>query len=133
MRHHVWFVGCILMMGLNLSGCNEGGQQVPTSKVMGTVTFQGSPVEDGRINFESDPPGYGAAGEIKQGAFEIKDVPLASYKVTVTPPLPAPPVPGEKPADTDPADIPAKYRTPTTSDLTAEIQAGDNALTFELE
>ncbi len=132
----ILFSSTVLMAtsALWLSGCGESAKGPPTGRVTGTVTFQGKPVDEGRINFESDPPGYGAAADVKQGNFAVDgDVVVGNYKVTVTAPPPKPPVPGQTATIADPKDIPAKYRLTKTSDLVAKVQAGSNKLTFDLK
>ncbi len=123
-----------LLCAINFIGCSGGGKELPSGSVSGTVTYQGKPVVEGRVDFESDPPGYGAGATIKDGQFAIEGgVVLGKYKVAIIPPPPPPPQPGVAPTDTDPADIPEKYRSLTTSDLTAEIKDGKNELKFELK
>ncbi len=128
------FSVALVVMGTLLTGCSEKADGPPTARVSGTVTFQGQPVQAGKVNFESDPPGYGASATIKQGKFSVDgDVVLGNYKVTITPPPPGPPVPGQTAELVDAKDIPEQYRVVKTSDLTAKVESGSNTFKFELK
>ncbi|MCR9119600.1 MAG: hypothetical protein NXI22_21920 [bacterium] len=118
-----WQFAVVLFSLLVCIGC--GSSQ--TGAVSGQVTYEGEPLETGRIVFHSTegPP---ASGEIENG--EIKNVetsglgagaPVGSVKIAVQ---------ATKP---DPKDstgmnvisiIPTKYADSSTSGLTAEIASG---------
>lgn len=134
MAHHFVREYCILALVLGLSGCDGGEKGKPTATVSGTVTFNGQPVKVGLVNFESDPPGNAAQGELKDGKFSVNGpVFLGKYKVTIGPPRGAPPIPGQTAPIPDMKDVPKKYESPRTSDLTAEVKKGSNDLKFELK
>ncbi|MCA9115024.1 MAG: hypothetical protein KDA79_08055 [Planctomycetaceae bacterium] len=121
-----------LFLSALISGCG-GADQQPESQVAGTVTFDGSPVKAGLINFEASAAGHAAQAKIEDGSFKVEaPIPPGSYKVSVTPPASGPPVPGESSPLPEAADIPEKYRTLESSDLKAEIREGDNNLEFKL-
>lgn len=116
---------------LCLAGCS--GESQPKGVVTGTVTYEGTPVKAGVVNFENSAAGQAAQATIVDGRFQVEvPIPPGIYEVSVTPPPSPPPTPGESTPPPDPADIPAKYRTLGTSDLTAEISEGTNELKFEL-
>ena len=119
---------------LCLSGCGRGG--APVGEVSGQVTFEGTPVGEGRVTFQSES---GAADEAllnKDGTYAIeKPMPAGEYKVVVMPLIvreradPRGPVVGvEKPAP----DIPPRYRTVGSTNLIATVKEGKNDLNFDM-
>lgn len=134
MRNCATGIVCLIAINLCLLGCGGGGSSKPTASVSGTVTFNGQPVKAGLVNFESDPPGNAAQGELKDGKFTLNGaVFLGKYKVSVGPPRLAPPVAGQTAPLPDTKDIPPKYETAKSSGLTAEVKAGSNTFTFDLK
>jgi hypothetical protein len=117
-----------------VAGCGDGKPSQPVGTVSGKVQFSGKPVETGVVNFESLKTGAAAQATISDGEFEVPvPVPLGQYKVTVSPPPEAPPVPGKKVPPPRAADIPVRYQTQKTSNLSAEVKEGSNEFTFELK
>jgi len=125
-------------------GCGEGDPlAAKRGSVSGTVTFDGQPVEEGRITFTPvGTEGQLAGAEIKDGEYSI---PLAQgpvagqHKVSIVAsrktgeqreaPMPAPP--GTK-IEVKEEYIPPKYNRQTT--LTADIEPGENTdVDFKLE
>ena len=133
LRKFVILAGACL--SLMVIGCGPTEKpEPPKSKVTGTVKFKGQPVKEGSVVFENKELGYVASGTIKDGAFTVPVIPIAKYKVFISPPQ-APPSsdPGKPNPPPDPADIPKNYREYATSDLSADIKAGDNTVTLELQ
>jgi hypothetical protein len=102
-------------------GCGSGGN---TGKVTGTVTFDGAPVPDGQITFESDTV---TGAQIKDGKFEA-DVPVGKHKVKIV-------ANREEGVAADGLPnfvsyIPKKYNEQTT--LEEEVKSGKNEFTFDL-
>ena len=125
-----------LLTVIPLAGCGEGGKQPgPTGGVAGVVTFEDQPVTEGRVQFYSAQTGGGGMATLDQsGKFAMQDpILVGSYKVSILPPEePAP----ESPTGTEPKEypnIPEKYRTELTTDLTAEVKEGDNQFTFDMK
>lgn len=121
---------------LVVSGCGGGGSQAPTGSVSGTVTFQGTPVTEGDVNLISRETGQVYAAPLGDGgSFKIADpVQTGSYIVSIAPPLGAPPtVENPTPVIPNPANIPQKYRSDQTSDLKADVKAGENTFTFDMK
>ena len=121
------------------AGCSEDGPAI--GELSGTVTFEGQPVTDGIINFES-AAGFGVSVPLTaEGTFELASqygsgIPQGSYRVSVTPP--PPPVDPSQPAGgtsgppPDPKNIPRKYRDFSTSGLTVEVTEISSVVTFDL-
>jgi hypothetical protein len=136
----------VLAVGLVLTGCSGGGDDLPREPVSGTVTLGGQPLADGVIQFNpvggatsvGNPVSGGA--QIKGGQFSIpRDTGLVpgNYNVAI--------YSAEKRDRTKPAQvgggkvtelakelIPAKYNSQT--ELKAEIKKGvPSNFTFSLE
>jgi hypothetical protein len=129
--------GCFL-----LGGC-FGDETGPTiAPVSGAVTFDGQPVESGRITFAEEEQGLLFSTDIKNGSYTVRTrhgagMPLGDYQVKITPPPPDAPANPASPAEVGPTpdapDIPEKYRDFSTSGLTAEVKAGSNTFDFEMK
>lgn len=110
-----------------VAGCEE---RKPAGRVVGTVTFQGKPVE-GEVLFYAKDNGIGATAKVDaSGKYEFDTpLPVATYAVAVMPP---PPTPGDpsKPAATpmSSAIFPSKYRDTATSNLSVTVNEGENTL-----
>ena len=112
--------------------CSSGPR---TGHVSGKVTFEGKPVSEGVVTF--DTPGSSAEAKLKEDGTFVVEVPVVvgEYAVTVTPvmhlvdtdPGKSPPSPEYKEA----RNIPERYRQAGTSPLTAKVGEGKNF--FELE
>lgn len=113
----------------------------PAGQVSGTVSYKGTPLEDGiisivnydtgvRIDSEIQPDGTYLATTHKGG------LPPGEYKVVIFPPEivdPNPPPnsePGMVLKDMD--NIPKQYRSPQSTPLTLEISEGDNMFDVDM-
>lgn len=69
-----WGFCCVVVVGLFLSGCGDSG---PTPvDISGTVTFQGAPVENGKIFFADVNNSVATGtGNIKNGYYEAQIFP----------------------------------------------------------
>ena len=118
-----------------LGGCSDddGGR----SKVTGEISFDGQPLEGGWIHFRPVGRGPSAAGQIRQGHFEIpsqKGLTAGTYQVAIEYQKPTGRMKrvytGEQIEETKQI-IPPQFNERTT--LSAEIQArGTNHLSFDL-
>lgn len=114
---------------VTILGCQR---EEPTYSVSGTVTYNGTPLENGFINFESDPLDGKPAGsaQIVKGSFVTK-ARAGKKKVMITANKPT----GEK--DSGGYDIVVNYLPPEfnlESKLTAEVTpAGPNQFEFKLK
>ena len=107
-----------------LVGCSPAG--IKLDPVSGTVTFDGEPVSDGRIQFravEGDQRAFG--GKIEQGRYEVETAPgKMTVEITASRIVPGKfdeSNPGEK-TPVGEMYIPARYNSAT--ELTAEIPSG---------
>jgi hypothetical protein len=122
MHHVLW-----LLFGFVLGaagGCRAGGPaRFPVS---GEVRFEGQPVQDGIVSLFSRETGIASGGRLDdKGRFTVAEgMPAGSYVVTVRPPPSdvAPPMVAPDPLVAYP-NIPKKYWSDTTSDLTATVES----------
>jgi hypothetical protein len=119
---------------LPLAGCGSGGPELGT--VQGTVTLDGNPLPDAKIEFQ--PQGDGSpsyASTDAQGRYELMygiDKPgampgehvvrISTFRVVSES--------GEAPREM-PERVPPTYNS--NSELIREVQAGDNTIDFALE
>lgn len=125
-----------LFLSVLIMGCHGSEPVTPTGKVAGKVTVKGQPVTAGTVNFDLKAGGYGTSAKLEAtGSFSFSDgIPVGVYTVSVSPPEEMPVGPGETPKPRTPFHVPEKYRSAPTSDLTAEVKAGDNPpLTLDLK
>ena len=119
-----------------MAGCGSGDGK-PSGSVSGRITFQGQPVTSGVVNLMSQKLGAGASAPLgDDGKYRLADsLELGDYKVMVTPPPPPPPRPEDGPPKPPPAaaNIPKKYRTEATTDLSATVKSGSNTFDFDLK
>jgi hypothetical protein len=134
-------------------GCQPQGATERTYPVTGTVTLNNQPLADATVTFHPISGGKVAVGKTDaSGKFTLTTAGTGQsgaipgrYKVTVQKfesqeqPAAAP-ASGEyveAPADTTPAPsknvLPEKYADPNTSGFEAEVKAGENSFTFNLE
>jgi hypothetical protein len=148
MRRHS-SLAIVSIVFLAACGCSRGDRS-ELAPVSGTVTFDGQPLSQGTIVFET-PGSRPATGLIENGqivevsTYQFNDgAPVGKHKVAIQSVATA----GAGGSEASPADfsqdptaymataslIPTKYGSPTDSGLTAEIKAGDeNRLEFNLE
>ena len=121
-------VGCLVVSLLLVAGCGPKGPL--RYKVTGTVNLDGQPLETGQVLFiPSDGQGPSDACRIVTGKFEGEVAPGPKrVEITATKELP-PAEPGGMPGTE--TLVPKQYNREST--LTAEIKAGGEPLTFDLE
>jgi hypothetical protein len=127
------------LLALVPGGCDSGSSEVdplPRVTVSGTVTLDGKPLPEGKVQFQPDSSSSGVmtAGEINDGKFAIEQakgpVP-GKYRVMIS----SRPVykinPGENPgsANPGPEKVPRKYSGASPA-LEAEVTA-DSPNSFE--
>ncbi|MCC9609006.1 hypothetical protein LOC68_07405 [Blastopirellula sp. JC732] len=127
------FLLCGLLIGT--IGCGGGSSGPKTYAVTGSVTFDGQPVETGRILLRQlEGGGKAFAGDIINGKYKV-DAEEGAAKVEVTA---SRLIPGKfdnsngTPEPIGEMYIPAKYNS--KSDLKADVTpSGDNEFSFELK
>jgi hypothetical protein len=127
-------LSCLALIAGITMGC--GGEQGPaTYPVTGTVTFDGAPVEEGRIQFTPVSGARSFAAEIKNGQYSLESE-TGKMKVEITASRLIPGKfdtsnPDDEPQPVGEMYIPAKYNADTT--LEAEItESGENKFDFAL-
>ncbi|QDT66518.1 carboxypeptidase regulatory-like domain-containing protein [Calycomorphotria hydatis] len=117
-------------------GCGSGTDFPPTAKVIGVLTFQGSPVVNANVMFipASGRPASGTTdseGKFKLSTFVEHDGALVgTHRVTVGKVAPYDP---EKPYEERPSLLPERYASVATTPLTFDVPIeGLNRLTIDL-
>lgn len=126
------------------SDAPKGPEKLSTTPVEGIVTLHGKPAAEVSISLHHSEGMVAPRGiSDKDGKFSISTygkgdgAPAGKYKVTaaknmtkeISPGVLAPPPPGGFKSD-----IPTKYESVNTTDITVEIQAGDkNSLKIDLK
>lgn len=121
-----------------MAGCGGGGGRQPTGPtgtVSGTVTFQGQPVTEGTVRLYNPSTAEESTGPLDSaGKFQLSQpVPVGTYKVTVLPPKEPDPQIGVPYQPKEHKNIPQKYRSELTSDLTTDVKEGPNTVTVDLQ
>ncbi|GAA4440082.1 hypothetical protein [Bremerella cremea] len=135
---HGWGLAGILALLLTI-GCFPKPTE-PVGSVTGTVSYEGTPLDDGIVSFINYDQGVRVDAEIQpDGTYTATThkggLPLTEYKVIVFPPE----IPDPNPSGTsEPGlvlkkmdNIPKQYRAPKTTPLTCQVEAGEN--TFDVE
>ena len=118
-----------------MAGCNSAPEGPALYPVTGTVTFDGTPVTDGRIQFrKTDGDQQAFSGEIKDGKYSL-EAQAGSMKVEIVASRPTGKFdtsnPDEPPQPVGEMYIPAKYNA--ESSLTADVKAdAENVIPFDL-
>jgi hypothetical protein len=154
-----WWAGLLLVpLALALAGC--GSKKAATVK--GVVTYDGKKVPHGRITFVTEEEGVGTvtrSGKITDGEYSVPDVPVGKVWVGIvshassspsatsrskppedrTPPDfakdaggPKPPAGALPPTETS-IEIPLVYGDPRQSNLTMEVEKGENVKDWPLK
>jgi hypothetical protein len=126
---------CLLVV-LLLIACGCAGR----GDLKGTVSYQDKTVQVGTVQ-AAGYDGVPRFSPIKDGSYEIKDLPAGGVRMTVSSPDPVQVgvgmrKQGEKPPPTTRAGwfpIPEKYADFNTSDLTFDLQRGPNTHHIKLE
>jgi hypothetical protein len=147
--------GLVAAVLLFVSGCGDDDGLGQRYRVTGTVTFNGKPLEQGRINFQATTPeGRSAAGDIQEGVYRLTtqtpgDGALpGKYRVSISAKevdLSKVEARSKKQGGTLPSKkdlgkafqtarrlVPAKYESPGTSGLEADVKEQSNTIDFPL-
>ncbi len=131
----VFFAGAL---SLAVAGC---GSSEPLGTISGTVTHNGQPVEAGIVSFYNTETGKVGQAELQPGGtYEIDTVKgglePGQYQVAIMPPTETTTdsSTGEVTHETqEVSNIPKKYRDVRTSELSAQVEDGNNNFDFALE
>lgn len=120
-------------------GCGKASPPEPRGTVTGQVTFRGQPVTGAMLHFAHQEKGHEAHVPLDaDGKFVVKTLtadglPPGKYRVTITPAVITEPTSDDPNSKIPPrtktvsnVKIPAKYQAPATTDLLAEVVAGEN-------
>ncbi|WP_417390329.1 hypothetical protein [Gimesia sp.] len=126
--------GAALLAVTLLAGC--GGTTVaskPMGTVSGTVTHKGQPLTDCRVNYLSEQLGASAGGDLTEdGSFTLDGpIPAGSYSVFIS--LPSEFTPAQAQSNTGLSQVPKKYLSASTTDLTADVKEGESSHDFDLK
>ena len=129
----------LLIAALLIAGCSSGNE-FPTAKVTGKITYRGKPVPTGTIMFVPEGNMPTATGEIQpDGTYQLTTYDandgavLGPHAVSITAIEEQKDVlPAQRSGTPEPI-VPAKYMSHTTSGLTAEVKDEPNSLDFELK
>jgi uncharacterized Zn-binding protein involved in type VI secretion len=139
MRFALIYRMLLVLSVATLAGCGEKNW----ATVSGTVTVNGTPIGPGTIMFEpsgsADARARSGIGNFKEdGKYSIRSaggrdgIPAGEYRVLIDG-KPAESSGDEQVDTTKLTRIPAKYLNPSTSDLNATLEAGDNTVNFDLK
>lgn len=125
----------LLLAGFALAGC--GPREQPSGIVTGKVESEGKPVTSGRVVFSSEEQGINRSINLQaDGTFQsTASLPTGNYRVYLLPPdqgdVP-PGLPGEQKIPKL-ENVPQKYQSEKSTDLTVTIEKGGNNLTLDLK
>lgn len=131
----------LLFMTVLLVGCSGDSDARPAVEIKGTVTLDGSPLQQASIQFTSPKTGESAYANLNENgqysiAFPKADIGSA-YEVTISAPVVEEEnamALAEQPQKKTTTKIPAQYSKRTTSDLSVRVeQAGTNEANFDLK
>ena len=126
-------LGIAAALAVACAGCQP---KSTLGHVHGTITLDGKPLASGNI-VSLPSAGRGARGVIKDGKFELgtdgdnDGAVIGEHKIAV--------IAREPSQDTGPEAapgkllVPEKYTSPTTSELSIDVKAGDNTPTLDLK
>jgi hypothetical protein len=122
---------------VGLSGCDRSGLDL--APVSGVVTYQGAPVEKAGVIFVPDRGPFAMGTTDAQGRFTLRTANregalVGTHRVAISKSQTiSTQVPGELlPRYSTKYSLPAKYASPTTSELTATVSDEENEFKFEL-
>lgn len=132
-RRPQFAAACVLLSVLAI-GCGGGEDGPSMYPVSGTVTFDGNPVEDGRVLFrelEGDRRAFSAP--IENGEYELMAEPgRMTVEITASRLIPGKfDTSNGTPEPMGEMYIPAQYNRETT--LEAEVKSSDNDIPFDLK
>ena len=113
-------VACVLFAVSTLSGCSSGDT---VGSVTGQIKLNGELYSDCKVAIYCADTSRSLASKVREGTFEIKDVPPGEYVVMVYPIHVEVPENAPDPPDTSP--IPKKYRARETTEFSVSVVANE--------
>lgn len=92
------------------------------SKVQGAISFDGKPVQGGRLLMLATGANRHVQGRVKDGKYEIDHVKPGKYKVALLPLA----------GSTEDKKVPEKLRTADESGVSVEVKDGENSIDIDL-
>lgn len=140
MHHMLYFRRiAVAVLVVAVAGCGSSDDQMETSSVTGTVTYDGKPVATGTVMFTPVGGGPPATGQIQEdGTYQLRTYEegdgavFGEHKVTITALDMGSGLPEDMATEPKPL-VPEKYGRDTTSGLTATVASGENTIDFPLE
>lgn len=121
---------------LAVTGCGSSAPKKETGNVTGKLTVGGEPLPaGGEVSFISRDGIGGSSGVKEGGTYSISRIPVGPYKVVVLPPPLAHPHENKRGqrVGSGAEKYPTKYQADLTTDLSCEIQKGDQEKNFDLK
>jgi hypothetical protein len=126
-------VGVALTGMALLTGCGRSATH-PTVSVSGTVKYNGQPVSGGFIVFQNLQAGVTQSAPLgPDGKYSIPMIPPGEYQVFFSDPAPPGPEEAEAGATRQALAIPSKYKSASSSGLTAKVSNRDNTYDLDLK
>lgn len=134
------FLGlALLSLAVAGTGCGGGSGGKGSSKVSGTVMYQGKPVPTGTVTFFDEKKDIVGSASISNGSYTAEGLPIGKAVVTVTTPPevkpdPKHPQPKDRPGDPplSVVPIPAQYGNPQNSGLNCDVKPGSQEFPIAL-
>lgn len=142
MNHNLLYLTtCCFISASLISGCGSDSDSRPAVEIKGTVTLDGSPLQEASIQFTSPKTGESAYANLDSSGQYSITFPKADlgsiYEITITPPVVDEQnamALAEQPQEKATSKIPVKYASRTSSGLTTQIdQAGTHEANFDLK
>ena len=146
MLRKIFWLGAVLVSCLGVAlvtGCDQG-ETGGRLAISGNVTFQGSPLDQGTIEFTSTGEGPAAltGAMIQGGSYEVpaaQGLPPGTYRVRISsvaedasaPPPEMPGMPGEGGGEAQ-ERIPAEYSSPESEQQVTVTSDGANQFDFDI-
>ena len=135
-RREISSVLCLAILCMTQTGCGGGPEGPALHAVTGTVSFDGVPVDTGRVLYRmKEGSGLAYSAEIKGGQYTLQsEAGAVSVEVTASRPIPGKfdtSNPDVEPRPIGEMYIPEEYNSKTT--LTADVASGENTIPFDLK
>jgi hypothetical protein len=136
------YIAMALATAVVLSSIGCGGSGLDFGQVNGKLTLDGKPLGNAEVTFQPASGPLASGESDAQGNFKLmsstgdKGALVGSHKVLVRPTLAGGAGGSASDGNTsggDAAKIPAIYQDMSTSNLTANVSAGENTITLELK